>query len=281
MLKQRIYTALALVCSLLGVVLFLPAIGFGLALALLMAAAAWEWARLNHWPRSAWIWAILTAITCLLLGIYTLPSQSWIHHLPPWGIVAVLWILLFIPMVIGKDGWWLRIPSFMRLFTGLVLLTATWWALFEMRSHSLNFLISAMALIWVADIGAYFAGRLLGGRLISRKLAPSLSPKKTWEGVIGGFMSVLLVSAAWVAIELALAWQPSVMRLLWLQYGIVGAALVLALVMVFAVLGDLFESMMKRNAEVKDSSALLPGHGGVLDRVDALLPTMPLILWLL
>jgi phosphatidate cytidylyltransferase len=132
--------------------------------------------------------------------------------------------------------------------------------------RSAVFLLSAMAMVWIADIGAYFAGRSFG----KRKLAPSISPGKTWEGVAGGLLAVLLLSA--LATQLPETFQAHLLA----RYGWLKWALLLALFVAASVIGDLFESMLKRRVEVKDSSNLLPGHGGVLDRIDALVPTMPL-----
>jgi phosphatidate cytidylyltransferase len=123
-----------------------------------------------------------------------------------------------------------------------------------------------MAIVWVADIGAYFAGRAFG----KRKLAPSISPGKTWEGVAGGLVAVLVLAA--LAAQLPETFQAQLL----VRYGWFKWVLFLGLFVAASVVGDLFESMLKRRAEVKDSSGLLPGHGGVLDRIDALVPTMPL-----
>jgi phosphatidate cytidylyltransferase len=132
--------------------------------------------------------------------------------------------------------------------------------------RSVVFLLSAMAIVWVADIGAYFAGRAFG----KRKLAPSISPGKTWEGVAGGLLAVLLLSA--LSTQLPQTFQAQLL----LRYGWFKSIVLLALLVFASVVGDLFESMLKRRADVKDSGRILPGHGGVLDRIDALVPTMPL-----
>jgi phosphatidate cytidylyltransferase len=135
-------------------------------------------------------------------------------------------------------------------------------------------------LVWVADIFAYFAGRALGGRFSRSKLAPSISPGKSWEGVWGGMVGVLTLAFAWRWADAA--WQVAVPS--WYSHvGLRGALLLILAVLFMAamsVLGDLFESLVKRSAGVKDSSGLLPGHGGVLDRIDALLPTLPLAMML-
>ena len=133
------------------------------------------------------------------------------------------------------------------------------------------FLLSVLVIVWLADTGAYFAGRAFG----RRKLAPSISPGKSWEGAIGGWLLVLLVAAGVLASGLQ---APTLVSHFAGTHGLALGALALTVLVAFSVVGDLFESQLKRQAGVKDSSALLPGHGGVLDRIDALLPVLPLAL---
>jgi phosphatidate cytidylyltransferase len=177
---------------------------------------------------------------------------------------------MFLPML--RIG----LPAFDRPFNGFLgsfyalSVFACFAAMQAMFEHSPLFLLSAMSLVWVADVGAYFSGKQFG----KRKLAPSISPGKTWEGVIGGLISVLLVATLF-ALTPALA--DSFSAKLLERLGWLGFVVVLCAVTAASVCGDLFESMLKRRAEMKDSSNLLPGHGGVLDRVDALIPVLPLM----
>jgi phosphatidate cytidylyltransferase len=177
-----------------------------------------------------------------------------------------LWLLRFFPALrFGlptNSG--LRGALFNALY--LIALLGCFISIAGLWQRSAVFLLSAMAMVWIADIGAYFAGRSFG----KRKLAPSISPGKTWEGVAGGLLAVLLLSA--LATQLPETFQAHLLA----RYGWLKWALLLALFVAASVIGDLFESMLKRRVEVKDSSNLLPGHGGVLDRIDALVPTMPL-----
>ena len=131
------------------------------------------------------------------------------------------------------------------------------------------YLLSVMAIVWVADIGAYFAGKAFG----KRKLAPTISPGKSWEGAIGGWLAVLLLASASV---FSASLQDTFAVHLQRSLGWFGMLAVMTLVVAASVVGDLFESMLKRRAGMKDSSNLLPGHGGVLDRIDALVPVLPL-----
>jgi phosphatidate cytidylyltransferase len=147
----------------------------------------------------------------------------------------------------------------------------------------INFLLSVLTLVWMADVAAYFAGRAWGGRWIARKLAPQVSPGKSWEGAIGGALGVLILGLIWSAVESRLQLpvsQRSLQGQLLAQHGLAVMVLALVFLSAMSVVGDLLESLLKRSAGVKDSSGLLPGHGGVLDRVDALLPVLPLAMML-
>lgn len=272
MLKQRIITAIVLL------VVFLPAILahspsplLGLLLVVL-GVAAWEWARLAglNAPWS-WLFPVLVAAACALAWWAGLAARL---PGPAWLLLAAGWVLL--------GGWglrqggqhWRRLALLPRLLIGVVVLCTAWLAVARVRQFGVNTLLSVLVLVWAADIGAYFMGRRFGGRWTSgRRLAPAISPGKTWEGLLGGLGLVLLVALVWVGLDRASDVQSlSLFRHLqqtgWLLFFVSVPFLVL-----LSVVGDLFESVIKRAAGAKDSSQLLPGHGGVLDRIDALLPT--------
>jgi len=219
----------------------------------------------------------LCALLCGLAwfsGLLDLPLPHLWQGLGLFWVVASVWVL--------RSGGiaWLALPRALRWAGGLWILWAAWVALVQARAQGINFMLSVLVLVWAADIGAYFSGRALGGRFFSRKLAPSVSPGKTWEGVCGGALAVLLIALLWVQADgRAAAASPSLYSRLWAQGGPV-FVLGLAFLTSMSVVGDLVESLFKRAAGVKDSSQLLPGHGGVLDRVDALLPTLPLAMLL-
>ena len=163
---------------------------------------------------------------------------------------------------------------------GLLALWVAWLAAVQARLIGINFLLSILVLVWVADVFAYFAGRAFGLKFTRRKLAPAISPGKSWEGVWGGMAGVVVLALAWVWADasaqatVASLYSRLAARGWWLL--LLGVVFLAAM----SVVGDLVESLIKRSAGAKDSSRLLPGHGGVLDRVDALLPTLPIAMML-
>ena len=150
-----------------------------------------------------------------------------------------------------------------------------WLALASARHAGINFILSILCLVWAADIAAYFGGRAFG----KRKLALAISPGKSWEGVWSGMLGVVLLAVVWMAIDRnGGVDSASLYTRLFEAHGALGLGMVLIFLAAMSVVGDLVESLVKRSAGAKDSSGLLPGHGGVLDRVDALLPVFPLAL---
>src|SRR5512140_2410859 len=278
MLKQRIITAVVLLAILLPALFWPSPVPFAVVALVLIGAAAWEWGRLNGLASGA---AVLEAAVCLLLcaGSWWL---GWLDRPLPllWTLAGGLWVLGGAWLLrIGVAGW-PRIAQPVRLAIGVLVLWLAWLAVAQARVIGTNFLLSVLVLVWVADIFAYFAGRTFGLKFTKGKLAPTISPGKSWEGVWGGMAGVLVLAVAWTALDSALQAQVASLytrlasRGLWLL--MIGAVFLAAM----SVVGDLVESLVKRSAGVKDSSQLLPGHGGVLDRVDALLPTLPLALML-
>jgi phosphatidate cytidylyltransferase len=274
MLRQRVITAVVLLALLLPALFAANPwyfVAFGL---LFISAAGWEWARLNGAAGAgpALASGVLLALACgaslpwLVSG--QVPAVLWQGGLLAW-LAGGAWALR------GGPPAWSQRPPLLRWALGLALLWLAWLALAAGRIIGTNFLLSALCVVWAADIGAYFSGRAFG----RRKLAPAISPGKSWEGVYGGVASVLLLAALWLWAEPQLAgWtsgSPSLFKLLLQRYGALGVVAGSLLLTALSVGGDLFESLVKRAAGVKDSSGLLPGHGGVLDRVDALLPVLP------
>lgn len=274
MLKQRIITAIVLLAILLPAVFYPDAQAFGAVAMVLIAAGAWEWSRLNGGgPVAAWVTGAVCAALCTAswyLGVVdATPKVIWI-------VVGGGWVILGAWLLHGGTAAWVRVPMPLRWCGGVVALWVAWLAVVQARTIGINFLFSVLVLVWVADIGAYFAGRAFGGRLFPRKLAPSISPGKTWEGVCGGVLGVMVCAFAWRAWDAGgVAAQASLYTRLGNQ-GVAFMVLAVLFLTMMSVVGDLLESLFKRSAGVKDSSNLLPGHGGVLDRVDALLPILPL-----
>ncbi len=278
MLKQRVMTALVLLLILLPAVFYRSPTPFCAVALVLIAAGAWEWGRLNGYGQVA---SLAAGLVLVVAGAATwrlgMLGQSlallWILSGAAW-VLAGAWVLR------GGVSAWSKYPRGVRLVGGLVALWLAWLAVAQARVIGINFLLSILMLVWVADIFAYFAGRAFGGRFSRGKLAPSISPGKSWEGVWGGMAGVIILAFVWRWADTA--WGINVTSL-YSHLGIRGAGLLLIAVVFMAamsVVGDLFESLVKRSAGVKDSSGLLPGHGGVLDRVDALVPTLPLAMML-
>ncbi len=278
MLKQRVLTALVLLAILLPALFYPEPEPFNLIVLLLLAVGAWEWGRLNgvSFPGS-----LLLGLACVSMCAASW-ALGWMYQSTPglWLAAGGLWVL--------GGGWllrrgiagWTKIARPLRLLGGALALWLAWLAVAQARTIGVNFLLSVFALVWAADIAAYFAGRTFGGRFTHGRLAPSISPGKSWEGVWGGMAGVVLLSWIWCLADQH--WQltvPSFYSQL-LQIGIWFMVLAALFMAAMSVVGDLVESLIKRSADVKDSSGLLPGHGGVLDRVDALLPTLPLAMML-
>jgi phosphatidate cytidylyltransferase len=278
MLKQRVITALVLLLILLPALFYRTPVPFCAIALLLISAGAWEWGRLNGYAQGA---SLLASATCVVacglswwLGLLA-QSLPWL-----WSLAGAAWVLAGAWLLRAGVSAWSAYARRVRLVAGLVALWLAWLAVAQARLIGINFLLSILTLVWAADIFAYFTGRALGGRFSPGKLAPSISPGKSWEGVWGGMIGVIVLALVWRWADTAWATQvPS----LYSQIGKKGwPVLLIALVFMAAmsVVGDLLESLVKRSAGVKDSSGLLPGHGGVLDRVDALLPTLPLAMML-
>ena len=270
MLKQRAITAMVMLAVWLPAV-FIPEWHlFPILASALVAVAVWEWARLTGLSATLSILAGISSagIGCLLLYWRAVPSLN----LNTWLGISLAWGLACYFVLHRNIAGWLAIPRFCRIAVGILILALAWLALLTSYGWGANTLLSIMAIVWAADIGAYFAGKQWG----NRKLAPTISPGKTWEGVLGGALSVALVAALWLALDKHYGFQnPSLYSWVLNHFGILGLALSLSILLALSICGDLFESLIKRAAGVKDSSHLLPGHGGVLDRIDALLPVMP------
>lgn len=267
MLKTRVITAIVLLAVLLPILFLLPPIYIGIFFLLAVVVAAWEWSRLLN-PQASRS-ASLYAFFCLVIIIFLLAMQNVAWQFALLLLAVIFWFFLA-PFILAK-GMRISLDKLRPFYVviGLILLPATWFALVFLRELGLVFLLSTIALVWVADIGAYFVGKAFG----RRKLAAQISPGKSIEGAIGGLL--LCYGYALLCI-FYLPFESSIFGAWAIRFGWVPTFIMVTVLTGFSIIGDLFESQLKRMAGVKDSSHLLPGHGGVLDRVDALIPTMPI-----
>lgn len=275
MLKQRVITAVMLLAILLPA-LFHPSYAPFCAITLVMiSAAGWEWGRLNGCTQPV---SLLLALACLCACLLSWYANLLTKSLPwLWLFGGSAWVLGGSWLLYRGVGGWSKIAKPFRLVVGILAFWMAWLALAQARVLGVNFLLSVMVLVWVADIGAYFSGKAFGTRLFKNKLAPSISPGKSWEGIWGGMVCVLLLAIGWTFLDRGGSTQTASLYSALLDRHGWGVMLLCVIFLVaMSVVGDLVESLVKRSAGAKDSSGLLPGHGGVLDRVDALLPTLPL-----
>lgn len=267
MLRLRIITAVVLLIILLGA-FALGHVAVTAVLAAVVGGAFYEWLRLGGVKNSiaivggAIVGLLLAALEWQSVGVNGSALDALL-----WACI-VAWLLIF--------GWLLRSArsetapnpgAGTKIVFGVLLLAGAWWAVLALYRVGPLFLFSALAVVWIADIAAYFAGRAFG----RRKLAVRISPGKTWAGVVGAVVAVLALAVlAWLTWPKAEFFSNLVLT----RAPLLALPLLAALV-ALSIVGDLFESLLKRQAGVKDSSGLLPGHGGVLDRIDALLPVLP------
>ena len=265
MLKQRIITALVLLPFALGGFFLLNGALFALFIGAVVSLGAWEWARLAGFTAQVQRVAYAALVAALLFGLYLLPA------LAPWVLLlGVVWWGVATFLVLGypaSSRYWTQAP--VRLLIGLLILLPAWQGLvlFKQWPEANWLILAVMVLVWGADIGAYFSGRAFG----KRKLAPQVSPGKSWEGVYGGLALSLVIT---FIVGLVRDWSFAQIIM-----GLLGAAVIVFV----SVVGDLTESMFKRRSGIKDSSNLLPGHGGVLDRIDSLtaaIPVFAVLLWM-
>jgi len=269
MLRTRILTAVALFAGLLAAVFWLPVVGWTVLVGVLLALAGWEWSGLSGLRalgtsgRAVYAGAVAAAGVgagwSAGSGAHEIAGHLWLYLAGAgfWVVLAPLWL-------------WAR-PTFVTavipLVAGMVVLVPSAAAMVALRRESPFLLLAIMAVAWISDIAAYFAGRRFG----RRKLAPSISPGKSWEGVYGALAAVTVYATGWLAAggSMPLALPRTALGEMWFVLLLLGFAAA-------GIAGDLLESQMKRQAGVKDSGKLLPGHGGVLDRIDALLAVLPL-----
>lgn len=258
MLKTRLITSLVLFLTIGAAYVYLPPLYWALLVLAVTSIAAWEWAGLSKFNKP---FSFIYSGFVLLLGLFV------ILYTPQLMQIVIVWAVL------ASTIFWLLIVPFLLAFTptinnrfimavlGLIVIIPFGLTMIALREINPLLLVVFSMTVWIADSAAYFAGKRFG----KHKLAPSISPGKTWEGVLGAFFAISIYASL----------------LSYLTHQSYWFVLVFLGVMALSIMGDLFESMIKRQADVKDSSHLLPGHGGVLDRVDGLTSSLPLVMFLL
>jgi phosphatidate cytidylyltransferase len=268
MLSTRILTAVVLIALVLAAMFLLPPLAWGAVTLALVVVAATEWAELAGFGREAW-WIFVAGTLVIGLNLLFSPYAGFEAGWPPGivlsvcGVATLFWLLVALPWLATH---WKPTSPLPLAITGWIVLVGAWLAIVHLQARSPWLVLAMMAIVWIADTAAYFSGRAFG----RRKLAPYVSPGKSWEGVYGGLAAVGVYALALVPLASGFGFKGDVSPLsivLWIAGAIALAAL--------SVIGDLYESLLKRQAGVKDSGRLLPGHGGVLDRIDALLAAMP------
>jgi phosphatidate cytidylyltransferase len=270
MLIPRILTALVLLALLLPALFAVDPRPFAVLTLALLGAGGWEWGRLNQF--SSIVSLVLGFAVTGLCGLMV--WAGWVSAAPAlgWWLVLIAWLAGGGWMLSKGPSAWPNLSQALRCAIGLIILCAAWLALSALKGRSVGFLLSVFCIVWMADIAAYFGGRAFG----KRKLAVTISPGKSWEGAWTGLIGVQVLAWIWMGVEYGMQWpRTSVFDYLLGHWGVIGMSICLLVLSALSVMGDLFESLVKRAVGAKDSSRLLPGHGGVLDRVDALLPVLP------
>lgn len=280
MLKQRIITAVILLAAIIGS-LYLSPMAFLALAAVAMGCCLWEWLRICGWNTyAAGICGAAVAVVLYALEFVapaTLnPAASTGAMTAITGVATATWTVLTAMVIIKRTSGW-AVPKALGSVLAWIMVPASWYSLlwlFTSENGGIVYMLSVLSVVWIADVGAYFVGRSCGGP----KMAVGISPKKTWSGAAGAV--VLVIAITWAlklfAPELNL-WSTELIT----KAGSVAASLILFIVVVFSIAGDLFESALKRSAGIKDSSNLLPGHGGVYDRIDAQVAVLPLAVFLM
>ena len=267
MLGTRILTAVILIPLVLAALFLLAPVGWGTVSLVVVGIAASEWAHLAGYARSGqtlFVAATLGIGVAVLVLLAAGDESRWADVvLATCGAATVFWVIVAPPWLAFR---WKPASGVALAVVGWVALTGAWVALVALQARSPWLVLAAMAIVWIADTAAYFAGRAFG----RHKLAPHVSPGKTWEGVYGALVAVAIYALALTPFAEA-AGRSSALTPLAAAIWVASALALTAL----SVEGDLFESLLKRNADVKDSGRILPGHGGILDRIDALLAAMP------
>jgi phosphatidate cytidylyltransferase len=259
MFKARLFTAFFLIAGFLAALFLLPDLFWAALMLAIIVLGAWEWGRLADFTpayQRAFVAVTLAVGIALLPGLWPAAMAVYQLHTLFWGVLAAMlfWLVLVPAWLLSRHR---VMHKPLLVVAGVLVLLPAWMALVYLRKVSPWLVLGVMMTVWIADSAAYFSGKAFG----RHKLAPEISPGKTWEGVAGAALAVSLYGFV-----LCLTFDIS----LWLVVGLLG-------VMIMSIIGDLFESLLKRQSGLKDSGNILPGHGGVLDRIDGLTSTLPLV----
>ena len=258
MLKTRLITSLVLFLSIGAAFVYLPPLYWGLLVLAVTSIGAWEWAGMSKFNKA---FSLIYSAFVLFLGLFViLYTPQSMQVVIIWGVLAsALFWLLVVPFLLAFTP---KINNrFIMAVLGLIAIVPFGLTLIALREINPLLLVVFAMTVWIADSSAYFAGKRFG----KHKLAPSISPGKTWEGVLGAFVAITIYATLLSYLTHQSYW------FVFVFWG----------VMVLSIMGDLFESLIKRQAGIKDSGNLLPGHGGVLDRIDGLTSSLPLVMFLL
>lgn len=259
MLKQRVLTALVLIPLTLLVLFYLPPDAFCFLIAIIVLGAAWEWTNLMEIKKTGWRWLYLLLMAVCLAIAARVPVLYTISAAAIWWVMALILVLLY---PLASETWGKSVT--LRGVMGILVLVPCWTAIcFIRKNEAVDTLLFLFILIWGADTAAYFVGKKWG----KNKLAPSVSPGKSVQGFMGALVFTLVL-------VLGVVWFLDIPLNLWVWC--FGLSL---LTVIFSVIGDLFESMLKRKVGLKDSGRLLPGHGGLLDRIDSLTAAAPIFVF--
>lgn len=258
MFKTRLLTTALLLPAFIAALLYLPELYWGLLVYFGVLCAAWEWADMAYLNKPQALIYLMVFSAIILPILMFAPAWGGMVNLLAISLSALFWIL-FVPIAL-KWQFSLRHRGVLA-FIGILAIVPVWFALFTLHQINPLLLLTLLGAVWIADIVAY----LVGARFGKHKLAPNISPGKTWEGVYGALAAVAIYACV----------------ISWTQHLGGDFVVLMLLIVVLSILGDLFESLVKRQAGVKDSGQLLPGHGGVLDRIDGVLSAMPVVNFIL
>lgn len=278
MLLQRVITAVVLLIIVIGSLLISP-IAFTAVAAIAIGCCFWEWLRICKWNSGvAMVCGIILGSVFFFIEYLSPPFLQTIQSgnglLIITSAAVVLWAVIAGVLFTRRTSGW-KIPSWAGSILAWIFVPAAWFSLMYLyREKGTIYMLSVLALVWVADIMAYFGGRAMGGP----KMASGISPKKTWSGALTAFVCVLILAYALYFSQPSFPlWSNAIISKLTFW----ASALVLIIVVIYSIAGDLFESALKRSAGVKDSSHLLPGHGGFYDRLDAQMGVLPLCVFII